>query len=435
MNPLSFTFTLNQNVKMSNLLITNIKALYGLNNEGLLKKCGNEMQTFSSINDAFIFCENGKISAYGSMDELGLSSFANSNYERLDASGKFILPGYVDSHTHIVFAQSREEEFVMRIKGKSYEEIAAAGGGILNSAEKLKQISEQDLYVAAAGRLNQLIGFGTTSIEIKSGYGLTVADELKMLRVIARLKQDFPIPIKATFLGAHAIPLEFKQNRKGYIDLIINEMLPNIYAEGLADYMDVFCDKGFFTPEEADELLEAGYKYGLKPKIHGNELGYTGGVQTAVKNNALSVDHLEYTSEEEINCLLHSNTMPVALPGCSFFLGIPYAPVKKMINAGLPVCLASDYNPGSTPNGRMGFVVSLACTQMKLTPEEAFNAVTINGAYALEISDNHGSIGIGKTANLLITKAINSLAYIPYAFGEDCIEKTIINGRIFNGKN
>lgn len=435
MNPLSFTFTLSQNLKVKNLLITNIKALYGINTSGLLKKCGSEMQEFTSINDAFIYCENGKITAFGLMDELALGSFINGNYETLDAKGKFVLPGYVDSHTHIVFAQSREEEFVMRIKGKSYEEIAAAGGGILNSTEKLKQASEQELFHKAAARLNKLIGFGTTAIEIKSGYGLTVADEIKMLRVIAHLKEEFPIPIKATFLGAHAIPLAFKENRRGYINLIINEMLPNIKAEGLADYMDVFCDKGFFTPEETDELLEAGYKYGLKPKIHGNELGYTGGVQTAVKNNALSVDHLEYTSEEEINCLLHSNTMPVALPGCSFFLGIPYAPVRKMIDSGLPVCLASDYNPGSTPNGRMGFVLSLACTQMKLTPEEAFNAITINGAYAIEISENYGSIGIGKAANLLVTETINSLAYIPYSFGEDCIEKTIINGQIFNGKS
>lgn len=417
------------------LLIKNIKHLYGLNTQNLLKKSGHEMKQFESLSNAFVYCNSGKIEAIDSMDNLAKYAFINANYTSIDASGRLVLPGFVDSHTHIVFAQSREEEFVMRIKGKTYEEIAAAGGGILNSAQKLQNLSEDDLYQSASERLNKLIGFGTTAIEIKSGYGLTTADELKMLRVIARLKESFPIPVKSTFLGAHAIPLAYKNNRNGYIKLIIDEMLPLIKAELLADYMDVFCDKGFFTPEETDVLLEAGYKYGLKPKIHGNELGYTGGVQTAVKNNALSVDHLEYTDTEEINCLLNSQTMPVALPGCSFFLGIPYAPVRKMIDAGLPVCLASDYNPGSTPNGRMSFVVSLACTQMKLTPEEAFNATTINGAYALELSNNYGSLAVGKVANLLITKPINSLAYMPYAFGEDCIDKTIVSGQIFNGIN
>ena len=317
----------------------------------------------------------------------------------------------------------------------SYEEIAEAGGGILNSAKRLAAMSEDELFTAAKIRLAELISYGTGAIEIKSGYGLSLENELKMLRVIKRLKEVSPIPIKATFLGAHAFPLAYKQNHAGYIDIIIKQMLPQIVAENLADYMDVFCDQGFFTCEETDTLLEVAAKLGLKAKIHGNELGYTGGVQTAVKNNALSVDHLEYTGQEEIDCLLNSNTMPVALPGCSFFLGIPYAPVRKMIDAGLPVCLASDFNPGSTPNGRMGFVVSLACTQMKLTPEEAINATTINGAYSIELSMELGSITKGKLANVVITKPMDSLAIIPYYFGVDQVEKTIISGKVFDKNN
>jgi imidazolonepropionase len=331
----------------------------------------------------------------------------------------------------LVFAKWREEEFEMRIKGKSYEEIAAAGGGILNSAKKLQSMSQDELFIKALERLNQVVKQGTGAIEIKSGYGLTVHDELKMLRVIAQLKTVSPIPIKATFLGAHAFPTEYKQNRKGYIDLIINEMLPNIAKENLSDYFDVFCDQGFYTVEETDLLLKAAAEYNLKPKIHANELGYTGGVQIGVKHNALSVDHLEYTRQEEIACLLNSNTMPVGLPNCSFFLGIPYMPARAMIDAGLPVCLASDYNPGSSPNGRMGFVVSLACTQMKLTIEEAINATTINGAYALELSETHGSITIGKKANIIITKPISSLAFMPYNFGNDSVESVLINGKVY----
>lgn len=416
---------------MDDLLIINIKTLYGIDETGCTKKSGAEMQQFNGIENAYIFCSNGKIVSYGKMQDIGTDLRAANCSNTINAANRLVLPCYVDSHTHIVFANSREEEFVMRIKGKTYEEIAAAGGGILNSAVKLQNTPEQKLVEDAYLRLTDCIRYGTGAIEIKSGYGLTVKDELKMLRVIAQLKQLVPVTIKATFLGAHAFPIEFKNNRAGYIKLIIEEMLPQIAVEKLADYIDVFCDKGFFTPEETDVLLEAGYKYGLKPKIHGNELGFTGGVQTAVKNKAISVDHLEYTGEEEINCLKNSETMPVALPGCSFFLGIPYAPARKIIDAGLPLCLASDYNPGSTPNGRMGFVVSLACIQMKLTPEEAFNAATINGAYALELSHETGSISIGKKANLMITKPISSLAFIPYNFGSDVTEKVIINGKIF----
>jgi len=417
---------------MANLLITEISSLAGIIENGALKLKGAEMAQFHAIADAWLWIENGKISDYGEMRNLDSSRFESIAHNRISAKDRFVLPCFVDSHTHIVFAKTREEEFVMRIKGKKYEEIAESGGGILNSAKRLQEMSEDELFVQAKQRLWDLIAFGTGAIEIKSGYGLTVVDELKMLRVIKRLKAISPIPIKATFLGAHAIPSAYKANRADYIRLIIEEMLPAVHAENLADYMDVFCDQGFFTPTETDALLEAAKSYGLKAKIHGNELGYTGGVQAAVRNHALSVDHLEYTGDDEIKCLLQSDTMPVALPGCSFFLGIPYAPLRKMIDAGLPVCLASDFNPGSTPNGRMGFVVALACTQMKLSPEEALNATTINGAYALELSHEIGSITRGKRANVFITKPMSSLAIMPYYFGVDQVSKVIINGEVFD---
>ncbi len=414
---------------MNNLLLINIASLSGILPSGVQKKSGVAMAHLESIKNAWLAIENGLIADFGAMENL--ASVRTENTETIDCNGRFVLPCFVDSHTHLVFAKTREEEFVMRIHGKSYEEIAEAGGGILNSAKRLAAMSEDELFTAAKIRLAELISYGTGGIEIKSGYGLSLENELKMLRVIKRLKEVSPIPIKATFLGAHAFPLEYKQNHAGYLDLIINQMLPKVMAENLADYMDVFCDQGFFTCQETDTLLAAAAKYGLKAKIHGNELGYTGGVQTAVKNNALSVDHLEYTGQEEIDCLLNSETMPVALPGCSFFLGIPYAPVRKMIDAGLPVCLASDFNPGSTPNGRMGFVVSLACTQMKLSPEEAINATTINGAYAIELSKELGSITKGKLGNVIITKPMDSLAIIPYFFGIDQVDKTIIAGKVF----
>jgi imidazolonepropionase len=410
-------------------LVSNIKSLKGILAPEILLKRGSEMAHLESIDNAYLIIENDTIFSFGKMEDLANATQNITISTQIDAKGGMVLASFMDSHTHIVFAKWREEEFEMRIKGKSYEEIAAAGGGILNSAKKLQNMSEAELFEQAHERLQQVISQGTGAIEIKSGYGLTVKDEIKMLRVIAQLKQVSPIPIKATFLGAHAIPTEFKQNRQGYIDLILNEMLPNIANEKLADYFDVFCDQGFYTVEETDLLLNAAAKYNLKPKIHANELGYTGGVQVGVKHNALSVDHLEYTGKEEIECLLNSNTMPVGLPNCSFFLGIPYMPARKMIDAGLPVCLASDYNPGSSPNGRMGFVVSLACTQMKITPEEAINATTINGAYAMELSHQYGSITKGKMANLIITKPISSLAYIPYNFGNDCVDRVIINGK------
>jgi imidazolonepropionase len=415
---------------MNSILIKNINTLYGvIESKATQKKSGKEMAAFDSIPNAYVLIENGLIKAYG---KAGAETILPEADEVIDAKGGMVLPSFIDSHTHIIFAQSREEEFVMRIQGKSYEEIAEAGGGILNSARKLQNMTEDALYESALKRLQEVIRFGTGAIEIKSGYGLTVADELKMLRVIKRLKQVSPITIKASFLGAHAVPTAYKQNRKAYIDLIIDEMLPQVAAENLADYCDVFCDQVFFTVAETDLILTAAAKFNLKAKIHGNELGYTGGVQVAVKHKALSVDHLEYTGDAEIACLQNSETMPVGLPNCSFFLGIPYAPGRKMIDAGLPFCLASDYNPGSSPNGRMSFVVSLACTQMKLTPEEAFNACTINGAAALELSESHGSITVGKKANMVITKPIPSLAFIPYSFGVDVMETIIVGGKVIN---
>ncbi|MCC7532365.1 MAG: imidazolonepropionase [Bacteroidia bacterium] len=414
---------------MAQTLFINIQSLYGvITTDASKRKSGKEMNVFEKISNAFLLTDNGLIMSFGEMKDLPSIS---ADTTVVDVKGRMILPSFVDSHTHLVFAKSREEEFEMRIHGKSYEEIAAAGGGILNSAKKLATMSEDELFESAKERLYEVIGYGTGAIEIKSGYGLTLEDEIKMLRVIKRLKAISPIPIKSTFLGAHAIPAIFKNNREAYMDLIINSMLPQIVNEKLADYCDVFCDQGFFTVDETDRILTAASKHGLKAKIHGNELGYTGGVQVAVKHNALSVDHLEYTGNEEIECLLNSNTMPVALPNCSFFLGIPYSPTRKMIDAGLPVCLASDYNPGSSPNGRMSFVVALACIKMKLTPEEAFNATTINGACAIEMSNEVGSITIGKRANFIITKTIPSLAYIPYRFGVDLVDEVVINGEIW----
>lgn len=411
---------------MNDLLITDIKSLFGILPLEVHLLKGKEMQHTETIANAWLYARDGLIVDFGSGDVP--SAYLNAT-TCINAHGKLVLPSYIDSHSHIVFAATREEEFVMRIKGKTYEEIAAAGGGILNSAAKLQKLSEDELFASAYERLFEVIFQGTGALEIKSGYGLTVADELKMLRVIKRLQEVSPIPIKATFLGAHAIPIAYKNNREGYIELIIDEMLPAVAKYELASYCDVFCDQGFFTPNETLRILKAAAQHGLKAKIHGNELGYTGGVQAAVEARALSVDHLEYTGDAEIDCLLQSTTMPVALPGCSFFLGIPYAPVRKMIDAGLPVCLASDYNPGSTPNGRMGFVFSLACTQMKLTPEEALNAITINGAYALELSNELGSITKGKKANLIITNEVPSLAYLPYHFGSDAIDQVILNGK------
>jgi imidazolonepropionase len=371
-----------------------------------------------------LLLENEKIAGFGPMSEC-----PDRADEVIDATGRLVLPSWCDSHTHIVFAATREEEFVDRIRGLSYEEIAERGGGILNSARKLQAATEDELFGSAWQRLMEVIGMGTGAIEIKSGYGLTVESELKMLRVVRRLKEKSPIPVKATFLGAHAIPAEYKQNRGAYIDLIINEMLPKVAAEGLADYCDVFCDKGFYTPDETDLILKAGWKWGLKPKIHANELGLTGGVQAGIANQAISVDHLEYTSEIEIEALKNSNTLPTLLPGCAFFLGIPFAPARQMMDAGLPVVLASDFNPGSCPSGNMPFVVALACAKMKMLPEEAVNAATLNGARAMELEADYGTIAVGKIANVFITRPMLSLAGLPYAFGSNVVETVVLQGK------
>jgi imidazolonepropionase len=347
----------------------------------------------------------------------------------VDAAGGMVAPSWCDSHTHIVFASPREQEFVDRINGLTYEEIARRGGGILNSAKKLADAGEEELLEGALSRINEIIGFGTGAVEIKSGYGLSFEGELKMLRVIKKLKAISPIPVKATFLGAHAVPLEFKDKRDHYIRLLIDKMLPVIAEEGLADYNDVFCDRGFFTVEETDQLLEAGWKYNLRPKIHANELDFSGGIQVGVKHNALSVDHLEFTGDEEIKLLLNSSTMATILPSTAFFLKLKYAPARAMIDAGLPVALATDYNPGSSPSGNMPFVLSLACIHMNMTPEEAINAATLNGAYAMDLSDKLGTVSPGKKASFYITKPLSSPAFLPYAFGSNLISRKFIDGR------
>ena len=408
-------------------LIINIKELLQVRDAAILKVSGAEMAVLPTIKNAYLVLKNGLISDFGSMKDL-----PNINPEKcIDADGKIVLPSWCDSHTHIVYAGNREQEFVDRINGLTYEEIANRGGGILNSAKKLNLTSEEELYQQSKVRLEEVIRLGTGAIEIKSGYGLTVEGELKMLRVIQKLSQNYPITIKATFLGAHAIPAKYKVNRKGYIDSILNEMLPEIVKNKLAHYIDVFCETGYFTIEETEQIVEAGIKFGLKPKIHVNQFNSIGGVQVAVKHKALSVDHLEVITAVDIESLKNSETMPVALPSCSYFLSIPYTQAREMIAAGLPLALASDYNPGSTPSGNMNFVVATACIKMKMTPEEAINAATINGAYAMGISDTHGSITIGKKANLIITKNISSYYLIPYAFGSNLIDTVLIEGEIF----
>lgn len=405
-------------------LFTNIKELIQVREASVLKVSGKEMQELPSIKNAFLLIENELIKDFGSMNELE----ALEVDETVDASGRIVMPTWCDSHTHLVFAATREGEFVDRINGLTYEEIAEKGGGILNSAKKLQNTSEDELYADASKRLEEIMQLGTGAIEIKSGYGLSLEGELKMLRVVKRLKQNYSIPIKATFLGAHAIPAQYKENREAYLDLIVNEMLPQIAKENLADYIDVFCEKGYFTTEETDRILKAGKQYGLIPKVHVNQFNAIGGIETSVENNALSVDHLEVLTDDDVAILKDSDTMPVALPSCSFFLGIPYTDGRKILENGLPLALATDYNPGSTPSGNMNFVVSLACIRMKLTPEEAINAATINGAYALNLSDKMGSITKGKLANIIITKPITSYNFIPYNFGNHCIDNVYIKG-------
>ncbi|RYG54842.1 MAG: imidazolonepropionase [Chitinophagaceae bacterium] len=411
---------------MHHLLITNIGHLGMLekSDEKKLAFRGREMQDISVLQDAWLFLEDHKIHSYGKMEDMDF--FAAENV--YDAGGRSVLPAWVDSHTHLVFAAPREQEFVDRIKGLSYEDIAQRGGGILNSARRLNDVTEEELFDQSLERLHRVISQGTGAIEIKSGYGLSLYSELKMLRVIRKLKEQNLIPVKASFLAAHAFPPEYKNDHAGYIRLIIEDILPQVADEGLADYMDVFCEKGFFNIEETQELLEAGWKYGLKPKIHANQLYNSGGVQVGIRQRAISVDHLECIGEEEIEALKQSDTIPTLLPGAAFFLGMHYQPARKLIDAGLPVCLATDYNPGSCPSGNIPLLLTLACTQMKMTPEEAISAVTINGAAALELSTELGTIAEGKIANLVVTQKIPSLSYIPYDFGNNPVEKMILNG-------
>jgi len=406
-------------------LFINIKELIQVRDKSVEKVSGKDMSILPTIKNAFMMIEDEIIINFGPMEKLG-----NTKADTIiDVTGKLILPTWSDSHTHLVFADTREEEFVDRINGLSYEQIALRGGGILNSAAKLQDKPKEELYNDAAKRLNELIKSGTGSIEIKSGYGLTLNSELKILHVIKKLKENFTIPIKATFLGAHAIPDIYKEKRAAYIQLIIDEMLPEIAKQKLADFIDVFCEKGYYTVEETDQILKAGLKYGLVPKIHVNQFNSIGGIKVGVKNNALSVDHLEVLTTKDLAHLKNSQTIPVSLPSCSFFLGIPYTDARKIMEANVPLALASDYNPGSTPSGNMNFVVSLACIKMKMTPEEAINAATINGAYASNLSDKVGSISRGKLANFMITKPINSYSYLPYSFASNCIDEVYLRGK------
>ena len=402
---------------------TNIKQLSGIQEDiSVLKLKGKEMGILNTIENAYLETENGLISGFGKMENLPESN----NTKLVDCTGKIILPAWCDSHTHLVFAGTRETEFVDRINGLTYEEIAARGGGIINSAKRLQTASEEDLYKTAWTRLEEIKSHGTGAVEIKSGYGLSLEAELKILRVIKRLKSDSDLTIKATFLGAHAVSPEFKGNKDGYLDMLIDEVLPVIKAENLADYIDIFCETNYFTVADAERIMEAGAKYGLKSKIHVNQFTSIGGIQAGIKHNALSLDHLEVMTEKDIEDLHQSETMPTALPSCSFFLKIPFAPVRKMIDEGLAIALATDYNPGSTPSGKIPFVISLACIYQRLTPEEAINAVTLNSAYAMGISDTHGSITVGKKANIIITKEISSYNYIPYAFGGNHVERVLL---------
>lgn len=410
------------------LLLTNIRQLCNVE-QGTDRKSvarGDGLKKMECIENAWLLIEDGIIQDFGDMEH----AHAVAANDILDVSGRLVLPTWVDSHTHLVFASSREEEFVDRINGLSYEDIARRGGGILNSARKMADMDEHQLYDESLERLHRVIAQGTGAIEIKSGYGLSLEAELKMLRVIRKLKENAPIPVKASFLAAHAYPLEYREDHEAYLNLVINKMLPVVADEGLADYMDVFCEQGFFSVDETDRLLEAGWKYGLKPKIHANQLHRSGGVQVGVKHNAISVDHLEAMGDEEIEALRNSNTIPTLLPGAAFFLGIQYQPARKLIDAGLPVCLATDYNPGSCPSGNVPFLLTLACTQMKMTPDEAIQAVTTNGAAALEMSEELGTIAVGKKANLIVTREMPSFSYIPYDFGNNPVEKMILDGQI-----
>ena len=411
-------------------LILNIKQLVQTELSPRKWVAGKDMARLGILENAYLLVEEDKIAGFGKMEDLNREVvYAGGDIvKEIDATGRLVMPSYCDSHTHLVYAGSREIEYIDKIRGLSYEEIAKRGGGILNSCERIRKASEEELFDAAYDRIQEIAGFGTGAVEIKSGYGLDTESELKMLRVIRRLKAETPLLIKSTFLGAHAVPLEYKGRQTEYVDLIINEMIPMVAAEELADYIDVFCDKGYFTVEDTDRMLNAGMKYGLRAKIHANELDYSGGVQVGVKYNAISVDHLECMGEEEIACLLESETMPTVLPGAAFFLNMPYSPVRKMIQAGLPVALASDYNPGSSPSGNMKFIMSLGCINYKMLPEEVINATTLNSAYAMGVEEEAGSIAVGKLANFYITTPISGIEYLPYAYTADLIEAIFLKG-------
>lgn len=406
-------------------LFINIKELLQVREQHIDKVAGADMSVLPKIENAFLLIENNLIIDFGSMENCPTLQ----NAITIDATDRVVLPTWVDSHTHIVYAGNRIQEFVDRINGLTYEEISHRGGGILNSAKKLNETSEDEIYEQSKARLEEIMQQGTGAVEIKSGYGLTAEGELKMLRVIKRLKENYPIAIKSTFLGAHAFPLEYKENHEDYIDLIINEMLPKIANENLANYIDAFLETGYFSVAETIKIMEAGKKYGLPAKIHVNQFTAIDGIKACVENEALSVDHLELVTDEDLKALLKSKTMPVALPSCSYFICIPYTPARKIIDAGLPLALATDYNPGTTPSGNMNFVVAAACIKMKMTPEEAINAATLNGAYAMGVSATHGSITKGKRANIILTKPIMNFYELPYAFGTNLIERVMIEGQ------
>jgi len=414
------------------LLIRNIKSLLLTETEPRPYVAGKHMAELNSMENAWLYIAGGKIAGFGVMGEPELAGIEKSNpyLQKISAEGKLVMPGFCDSHTHLVYAGSRELEYMDKIRGLSYEEIARRGGGILNSAALLQATSEDELYEQSLSRVREIIKLGTGAVEIKSGYGLSTEAELKMLRVIRRLKETTPIVIKATFLGAHSFPLAFRKDPDRYVDLVVEEMIPAVAEVGLADFIDVFCDRGFFTVPQTERILEAGIAWGLKPKIHANELDFSGGIQTGVKYQAQSVDHLEFTGEKEIHSLLGSDTMPTLLPGASFFLGLKYAPARKMMEAGLPIALASDFNPGSSPSGDMKFIMSLGCIQLRMLPEEVLHAVTINSAYAMGLQETHGTICKGKKANVIITKEVPGLAYLPYAYGSDLIDTVILGGEI-----
>ncbi len=413
-----------------NLLITNIKKIVQVETAAKHKQkvCGSDMSKLETLDNAYILIQGDKIAEIGSMG--GIENFISIIDKEIDATDRMVFPSFCDSHTHLVYAGSREIEYIDKIKGLSYEEIAKRGGGILNSAKRLHDTSEEELSMQALERLNEIKLLGTGAVEIKSGYGLNLHDELKMLRVIAWLKEISPLTIKTTFLGAHAVPSEYKGRQHEYVDMVIKEMIPAIAHEKLADFIDVFCDKGFFTVEETDRMLAAGIKHGLRAKIHANELDYSGGIQVGVKHNALSVDHLEFVGDAEIAALKGTETMPTVLPGAAFFLGLQLSPVRKMIDAGLPVAMASDFNPGSSPSGNMQFILSLACIRYRMLPEEAINAVTINSAYAMGVNNELGTIAVGKRANIFITNPISTYEFMPYAYGSNKVETVILNGEI-----